>query len=470
VALPLKSRLVAFVSSLALILIMAFATRAAFAWDQERKIPRDALAVVPFAQETGNIAYALANGQGFSSPFRNNTGPTAWLVPVYPVILAGLFRVFGPLTIPSLNAAIFLNILFSTAACVPIFYVGKRVGGPAAGVVAAWCWALLPAAIMLPFEWIWDTSLAALLAALLLWATLCVAESNSWRDWCLYGLLWGFSLLTNAALGALLVPWLAWAGYRVTRRGDRETAPASAAGSSLANGGGRQEKSPGPKPGCHKGWKLPLAAAAIAILCCVPWTVRNFVQFHRLIPLRSNFSFELWSGNNNIFDPHTGNAMARITLYGEVRQYTQLGETGYMQDKWRKATLFIRTHPLLESKLFLGRIIATWLGTQHPIKDFLSADFWLPRVVFLVNALLLAGTVAGVVLLYLRRNLWAFPLAIAPVIFPIVYYVTHTSLRYRHPLDPILVLLTALSATAIFTASAKRQATADSISHAPVPR
>src|SRR5271154_1814808 len=104
---------------------MAFASRVAFAWDQERKIPRDALAVVPFAQETGNIAYALANGQGFSSPFRNNTGPTAWLPPVYPFLLSLIFRIFGSFNIPALNAAILLNILCSTATCIPIFYIAK---------------------------------------------------------------------------------------------------------------------------------------------------------------------------------------------------------------------------------------------------------------------------------------------------------------------------------------------------------
>jgi len=440
----MKSRLTALASSLALILVVAFVARGAFAWDQERKIPREALAVVPFAQETGNIAYALAGGQGFSSPFRNNTGPTAWLAPVYPVILAGIFRVFGPLNISSLNAAIFLNIVFSTATCVPIFYVGRRVGGLAVGVFAAWLWALSPAAIMLPFEWIWDTSLSALLAAALLWATLCVADSARWRDWCFYGLLWGASLLTNVALGSLWLPWLVWAGYRRARR-HRADRDGGADEKGPASGGGRcEEKAPGR-------WRLPAVAGMIAVLCCVPWTVRNYVQFHKLIPVRSSFNFELWSGNNNIFDPHTGNAMARITLYGEVRQYTQLGENGYMQDKWRKATLFIRTHPQLELKLLLGRIIATWLGTQHPLNDFVEADTWLSRVVFLVNALLLAGTLAGIVVLCLRRNPFLFPLAVAPIIFPVVYYITHTSLRYRHPLDPILILLTALSLTAPFT-------------------
>ena len=409
----------------------------------------DALAVVPFAQETGNIAYALATGKGFSSPFRNDTGPTAWLGPVYPSLLAGIFRVFGPLSIPSLNAAILLNIVCSALACLPIFLIGERLGGTPHAATAAWMWALFPAAVMLPFEWIWDTSLSALLAALLLWTTLLVADSEKLRDWCGYGALWGLSLLTNAALGSLLLPFLGWAAYRAGKRA-RTSAKAivpltASAEPELASQPTSQLAAGGSRP-----WHRPALAAAVAILCCVPWTVRNYIQFHRFIPLRSNFSFELWTGNNNIFDPHTGNAMARISKYGEVRQYTQLGETAFMQDKWRKATLFIRTHPTLELKLQLARVIATWLGTQRPVNDFLTADSWLPRVIFVVNAILLLGTFAGSIVLYRRRNPYAFPVVAAPVIFPIVYYITHTSLRYRHPLDPILLLLTAVSFVALF--------------------
>jgi hypothetical protein len=31
-----------------------------------------------------------------------------------------------------------------------------------------------------------------------------------------------------------------------------------------------------------------------------------------------------------------------------------------------------------------------------------------------------------------------------PFIFPCLYYVTHADLRYRHPIDPIVLLLTAI--------------------------
>ncbi len=442
----MKSKLLAIGSSLLLIVIVAFAARVAFAWDQESKIPHDALAVVPLGQETGNIAYALAIGEGFSSPFRNNTGPTAWLAPVYPLLIAGIFRILGPLSISSLNAAIFLNIVCSAATCVPIFFVGKRVGGTPLAVTSAWMWALFPAAIMLPFEWIWDTSLSALLAALLLWVTLLVAESTKLRDWGAYGALWGFSLMSNPALGSLFLPFLGWATYRTAiHRGETNRVENSHEAANASAPAISQVARLWPRF-----WQRPALAAAVAILCCVPWTIRNYVQFHKFIPLRSNFSFELWTGNNNIFDPHTGTAMSRISRYGEIRQYTQLGETAFMQDKWRKATLFIRTHPDLEWRLLLARLISTWLGTQNPVADFMRSDEWLPRLIFVVNAIVLVCTIAGIVLLYRRGSPYAFPLAAAPIVFPIVYYITHTSLRYRHPLDPVLLLLTAVALLAPF--------------------
>src|SRR6266849_2123746 len=143
-------------TSLALILIVAFGARLGFAWDQERKIPATALATAHFAQETGNIAYSLATGKGFSSPFRGETGPTAWLTPVYPLLVAGIFRAFGAFTAGSFFTVVFLNALFSSAACVPIFHAGKKIGGLVVACAAAWLWALFPNAVMMPFEWVWD--------------------------------------------------------------------------------------------------------------------------------------------------------------------------------------------------------------------------------------------------------------------------------------------------------------------------
>jgi len=409
------------VTSLVFMVLVAMAARITFAWDEARKIPPGVLAIVPFQQETGNIAYSLAQGQGFGSVFRTDTGPTAWLAPVYPVLIARIFKIFGTFTTTAFFAAVFLNILFSSAACVPVFFAGKRIGGLGVASLAAWLWAFFPGAIMMPFEWIWDTSLSALLSATILWATLALAESGRVFNWCGYGLLWGFALMTNPALGTLLPFFLGWLARR-----------------------GRQAY-------CGLGesrlrWKRVLMAAGVAILCCVPWTIRNYTTFHRFIPLRSNLPFELWLGNNDIFDEHARNGRKVITRTEETRRYAQLGETAYMQEKWQFAISFMASHSGLELRLAERKFAAFWSGVESPSRTFRETDSNLVRGILLSSLLTAAGAFAGVLVLWRSRSAITFPLAVFPLIFPCLYYVTHADLRYRHPIDPVLCVLTAIAA------------------------
>ena len=404
------------VTLLAFIVLVAMAARITFAWDQARKIPPGVLAVVPFQQETGNIAYSLAQGKGFGSVFRTDTGPTAWLAPVYPSLLAGIFKIFGTFTTRAFFAAVFLNILFSSAACVPVFFAGKRIGGLGVASLAAWLWALFPNAIMMPFEWIWDTSLAALLAATILWATLALAESDRVLNWCAYGLLWGFALMTNPALGTLLPFLLGWLAC-------------------LDSGENRLR------------WRRVALATGVVILCCVPWSIRNYTAFHRFIPLRSNLPFELWLGNNDIFDEHALNGRRVITRTEETRRYAQLGETAYMQEKWQLAVSFMASRPGLELRLMLRKFAAFWTGVESPFRTLRETDSNLVRGILLCSLLTAVGAFVGVLVLWRRRSAMFIPLAVFPVIFPWLYYITHADLRYRHSIDPVLCLLTAIAAT-----------------------
>jgi hypothetical protein len=424
-------------TSLTLILLVAFAARLTFAWNQARKIPPAALATAPFAQETGNIAYSVATGKGFSNPFRRETGPTAWLTPVYPLLVAGTFKVFGVFTVSSFFFLVFLNILFSTAACVPIFYVGERVAGVGAGATAAWLWALSPSAVMFPFEWIWDTSLSALLAALLLWATLQVAESDRMRDWSAYGLLWGFTLMTNPSLGSLLPFLLGWAAYRLGKR--------QAIHGSLKT----------------FAWlKNATLAFSLAILCCFPWTIRNYAVFHRLVPLRSNFPLELYIGNNENYDDKHSRYPGPITKERETLRYFRMRETTFMDEEKRKAITFILSHPRMDLNLFCNRFAAFWTGIANAVQNFTETDSSLVRALILCALLSGIGALAGVFVLVLRHNEFTFPLAIYPIVFPILYYITHTSLRYRHPIEPIILLLTAIAINTLWSLFARRRITA----------
>ncbi len=410
-------------------MIVAMGLRLAYGWNEVRESPKN-FYVFQFAQETGSIAHSLAVGKGYSSPYGAESGPTAWLTPVYPLLVAGIFRIFGVESLHSFFASVFMNMIFSAATCIPIFYAGKRIAGTGVAAGAAWAWALFPNAIILPFEWIWDTSLTTLLVATLVWATLRLAESERWRDWCGYGLLWGFALMVNPAPGALLPFWLAWLAYR-SSRADR------ARGQTLD------------RP-AREHLLRPALSLAIAILCCVPWTVRNYLVFHELVPLRSNLGMELYVGNNeNYDDVHPRVFPYLITKDRELYRFSRMGEMPFVHEEMRKAVNFIVSHPRVEVRLTAERAVEFWMGTPTPLRDFHRADTFLLQMVSVCNLLVVLGTLGGIAVLYRRRSEFTFPLAVCPVVFPLLYYATHASLRYRHPLDPALILLTTIAAAGI---------------------
>src|SRR5208282_1284824 len=48
-----------------------------------------------FGWEMGRIGRSNVLGKGFSSPYEGNTGPTAWEPPLYPYLIAGVFKFVG---------------------------------------------------------------------------------------------------------------------------------------------------------------------------------------------------------------------------------------------------------------------------------------------------------------------------------------------------------------------------------------
>src|SRR5258708_3264902 len=79
-----------------------------------------------FGFETGRIARSIAEGHGYGNPLFVETGPTAWMTPVYPYLLAGVFKLFGVYSKTSALVILSLNSLFSALLSVPIFYISHR--------------------------------------------------------------------------------------------------------------------------------------------------------------------------------------------------------------------------------------------------------------------------------------------------------------------------------------------------------
>jgi ABC-type Fe3+-siderophore transport system permease subunit len=84
------------------------------------------------------------------------------------------------------------------------------------------------------------------------------------------------------------------------------------------------------------------------------------------------------------------------------------------------------------------------------VGTFLATDSLLIRGLVLCAVLSGIGALCGIAVLVGRRSIYAFPLAIFPAVFPFLYYITHTSLRYRHPIDPVTLLLTAIALEALW--------------------
>lgn len=403
------------ITSPILITVAALGLRLGFAWNYQQQFSHQALRVIPFLFESGNIADSIATGHGFASPFRVDTGPTAWTTPVYPLLLGGIMRLFGPYTFASYVAAVLVNIFFSALVCVPLFFAARRIGGLKLAAVASCLWAVFPNAILLTYESLWETSLSALMGATILWATLRVMELRRPRAWCAYGLLWGLALMTNAVLLSLLpflLGWMVWQARQLAKR---------------------------PPPPV-------LVAIAVVVVCCIPWTVRNYVVFHSFVPLRSILGLQLWVGNN---------PEAKVTWRGEQhpihdsaerRRYVDIGEIAYMREKEHAAIAYMLAHPGHEFELIAGRFVSFWSGgTPSPVHDLLASRSSWFRYVLIFNLAVALGTVLGIVRLGRAHSLYLFPVAVFPLILPWAYYLTLSLPRYRHPIDPVLILLTAVA-------------------------
>jgi hypothetical protein len=119
-----------------------------------------------------------------------------------------------------------------------------------------------------------------------------------------------------------------------------------------------------------------------------------------------------------------------------------------MEEEGRKAEEFIRSHPWIAVKLAGEKFVAFWTGIAEPLQVFKTTDSALIRLLVVCNTLAATGALLGIAVLIGKRSPYAFPAAAYPAVFPWLYYVTHPNLRYRHPIDPVVLLLAAVAMAA----------------------
>jgi hypothetical protein len=386
-----------------------------------------------FGWEMGRIARALVTGYGFADPFRGHTGPTAWVGPLYPLLLAGVFRIFGVFTLKSAWVILTINSFFSALTTRTTYEIAARCLNRRVALWSAWIWALYPAAMQYAVRWVWEMSLSTWLFTLVIVLALRMRhvgepdgahETRTLPRWLLFGFLWGTLALSNPSLLLFLPANGIWI-LRGTRNLRRQIAYAT-------------------------------AAAVVCLGCIAPWAVRNALAFHRFIPMRANFGAELYLGNGPGAQGFLMEYNHPFQAPDQLRLYQQMGEVAYAQMRGRLARAAITANPGLFARNCIKRFYFFWISVPHP-----SDDAWYVESGRVANFAF--ASVAGLLGLALacKRKMpgvalfvWAF------LTVPLIYYFVTVHARFRHPLEPLITVL----AVYLFQSAQPRSRTA----HRPV--
>lgn len=353
--------------------------------------------MVPFGKGFEMVALAqnLARTGSFANPFAVlNTGPSAANPPLYPFLLALLFRVCGSADLVALVATL-LNILTNTFTALllvrisEMFYDDMRPG-----VVAAVLWIL--STRLMPC---WDVGLTILLLLIFcLNSGAKVGKSGFAISALISGVLAGALLLLNPSMILIFIPWMAWSAYHA-----RKTMKQAIGYSCIVCG--------------------ILGATGAA------WEVRNHAQLGKFL-IRTNLGISLYSSNNDCAEPsfiasEANNCLATHhpnTSLAEARLVASLGEVNYDRMRGDSAKAWIRAHPEQFFRLTLARIRDFWFPVPGEYL-FKSAVIWFGTLL----------SIPGLLWMMRKRAAVTSFVITALVIYPAVYYVVLSDIRYRMP-------------------------------------
>ena len=365
-----------------------------------------------FAYEAGFIGASLASGNGYSlgaiemEHHKNKANePTAWEAPVYPFIIAAVFKVFGIFSTTSAVVLICIQIFISGMICIVLFLIGKHLFNDFAGILAVLLFILNPSAMHFVVQKIYNTPLYILFLLLFIYYLLKIAEFPSYKASLLTGVFCGMAILTAPFIIAFLPFALIW--Y-------------------LLRGNG--------------GMKIRLVSICLILLAISatisPWQIRNYITFNRFILVRSNLSRELYLGT-----------------YGQPRLSESDKKQLEMKDEGKRASIYqksffesVKARPKKFIRRTTDRFIRFWfslprIGGPYAQMTGSSRELVLQ---FYYLFILLSGVI-GICVTGLKRSsnqLLMFSIFSLPLPFYITWF---TRYRYRFPVEIILTLFAAYS-------------------------
>lgn len=358
-----------------------------------------------------NIAKSLVAGDGFANPFSGRSGPTAWMPPLLPGLLAGLLWACNGDRDAVMAVVIFLQTAVLIGTGLLVLALARQTTSrlwPGAAALVFFLWVVCDFHAW--FQFTHDCWLV-LLALDLLVAGLCwLRPLAGWRRAAGWGVFGGFCALVGPVVA------FTWG--------------------LLSLGAGLYNRS----------WSRLALALAVAGLTLAPWTLRNFLVFGRVIPIKSNAAYELYQSQclqkdgliqRTTFDRHPYGKSNR-----ERQEYQLLGEMAYLDRKGLQFRQALAADPVD----FLDRLASRFLGATLWYVPFDRAAAprkpwatWLGRLThplpFLAALGLLFAAVAGRLPRFGAVVLGAYLLYLLPYV-AVSYYD-----RYAFPLLLVKVLL-----------------------------
>ena len=372
------------------------------------------------------LALRVVGGHGFSFgelwwPLTQANAPTAHWSYLYTLYLTLVYAIFGP---NPLAARLIQAVAVGAAMPYLTYRLGKhlftaRIGLAAAGISAVYTYFIYYAATLMTESFYITAILGGLYLAILLVKANQNGNRAATRKYTLLlGLTLGATVLLRQ-LYLLFVPFLfLWVWWGGRKTGQKSLIPALA------------------------------GVGALIVLMIVPFTIYNTARFGQFVLLNTNAGFAFFWGNHPIYGSHFIPILPEGT-YQELipDDLRHLDEAALEKELLKRGLQFIIAEPGRYLKLSVSRIppyFMFWPSAQSGMVSNLSrvfsfGIFW---------PFMLAGLIYAPFSHFLREKLrLESPLTLIylfVVIYAVIHILTWTLIRYRLPMDAMLVIFAAL--------------------------
>lgn len=332
--------------------------------------------------------------------------PTASREPLYPIVLASLYKVTGP----RFAAVITLNILLGVATVLLAWRLGERLFGETTAFLGAAFLAAHPQVLFYTTKPMRETLQTFLVVAAVNLAV-DAARRAELRLSALAGAAGGLIGLVNSALlpgAAALGPGLWWLGRRQGR------------------------------PLLRHAVVLTVALGAVYSL----WPLRNLLVLGRFIPGISAGGPHLYI---SLVVPDEAAGTPQEPLYIEadpvLRAARSMTDEGYDRSCYEAAFKWMREHPGLFALRICKSFVKLWRIYPYP-RDYGMNYGFIKRVSILSDGWMIPLGLVGLVLAWRRYPETAIPNALVAGVV-LTYSVFWAVVRYRLPLMPFVLLYAA---------------------------